>query len=53
MTQEREKLEALRGTGGAGGEKKKKERKEVWGERKVGDFANSAPGSGGAIKAKL
>jgi hypothetical protein len=49
LTQEREKLEALRGSGGG-----KKEKKEIWGERKsAGDLAGSAPGAGGAVKAKL
>jgi len=45
---EREKLESLRSEGGK--KEKRKGKKEVWGEWKL---ANSAPGSGGADKAKL
>ncbi|GAA5822584.1 hypothetical protein JCM5353_005489 [Sporobolomyces roseus] len=48
LTMEREKLEALRNDGK--GKKERKEKKEVWGEW---NLDKSAPGSGGAVKAKL
>ncbi|GAA6006866.1 hypothetical protein JCM11491_003211 [Sporobolomyces phaffii] len=51
LTHEREKLEALRRDKDGN---RKKARGEVWGERRAVDaLAGSAPGAGGAVKAKL